>query len=60
MNPEAHKIIDELESLTKTTRVTEAESQSWSRFISWRTARVQVILAEEAEKAARKLECFTC
>jgi hypothetical protein len=59
MNPEARKIVQDLETLTKTAKATEAESQSWSRFIAWRTAALQVILAEEAEKQAAKLTYFT-
>jgi len=56
MNPEAHKIVEELESLTKTAKASEAESQSWSRFIAWRAARLQVILAGEQAKSAEKVE----
>jgi hypothetical protein len=60
MNQEAHDIVDELKTFDDKPKgggvyeVTGALS-----FLAFRTARLQVLLAEEQERSAAKLERFT-
>ena len=57
MNPEAHRIVEELLAFSLTGKTGSVQSSTEAVcFIALRTARLQVVLAEEQEKAAARME----
>jgi hypothetical protein len=57
MNPEAHKIVEELRIFSVTAKSTSLQDTANAiAFLAFRTASLQILLAEEQEKAAVKLE----
>ena len=60
MNPEAHKIIGELETYSKTVRsMSLHDTTQASAFLAFEAGRLQAILAEEQAKSAEILERHT-
>jgi hypothetical protein len=60
MNPKAHQIVQELETFSHTAMSFNLEDTSKNMaFLAFRTARLNVLLAEEQEKTAGILEHYT-
>jgi len=60
MNQEAHDIVDELKKFHNQPKGGAVwETNNAMSFLAFRTARLQVLLAEDQERSAAKLERFT-